>query len=163
MLWQRSSGSSHTRFYHFWIPSTSHSGYTHHQLDHQCDQGKWKWWVVGFLEWIEDSPAVGMLASRTFDSGRSCCAPNSGSNWFEGGSQNNKEGDRHFFIQSNTWPNETMLLGNNMHVITLSLRGGDGPYLPHDLSVVNTYTEVISRSKQVVVVVINLMTIPIVI
>ena len=40
-----------------------------------------------------------------------------------------------------------MLQGNNMHVMTQFLRGGDGLHLPHDLSVVNTYTEVISGSK----------------
>ena len=27
-----------------------------------------------------------------------------------------------------------------MHVMTQTLRGGDTPYLPHGLSVVNTYT-----------------------
>ena len=51
---------------------------------------------------------------------------------------------------------KTLLLGNNMHVITQSLKGGDGPHLPHGLSVVNMYTEVISGSKQAVVVVKNL-------
>ena len=48
---------------------------------------------------------------------------------------------------------KTMLLGNNMHIMTQAQKGGDGLHLPHGLSVVNTYTEVISRSKQVVVVV----------
>ena len=48
-----------------------------------------------------------------------------------------------------------------MHVMTQSLKGGDGPHLPHGLSVVNMYTEVISRSKWVAVVVKNLMAIPI--
>ena len=48
-----------------------------------------------------------------------------------------------------------MLLRNNMHVITQSLREGNGPHLPHTLSVVNTYTKVISGSKQVAVVVKN--------
>ena len=56
---------------------------------------------------------------------------------------------------------ETMLLGNNMHVMTHSLKGGDGPHLPHGLSVVNTYTEVISGSKSVAVVVKNLTAVPI--
>ena len=56
---------------------------------------------------------------------------------------------------------KTLLLGNNMHVMTQSLKGGDGPHLPNDLSVVNTYTKVISWSKQVVVVVKNLMAAPI--
>ena len=44
---------------------------------------------------------------------------------------------------------KTMLLGNNMHVILSLLKGGDGPHLPHGLSVVNIYTKVISGSKQV--------------
>ena len=52
---------------------------------------------------------------------------------------------------------KTMLLGNNMHVMTQSLKGGDGPHLPHSLNVVNMYTNVITGSKQVVVVVKNLM------
>ena len=43
---------------------------------------------------------------------------------------------------------KTMLLENNMHVMTQSLKGGDGPHLPHGLNVVNTYTEVISGSKE---------------
>ena len=42
---------------------------------------------------------------------------------------------------------KTMLLGNNIHVMTQVLKGGDGPHLPHGLSVVNMYTKVISRSK----------------
>ena len=46
-----------------------------------------------------------------------------------------------------------------MHVMTQSLKGGDGPHLPHSLSVVNTYTKVISGSKWVVVVIKNLMAI----
>ena len=54
-----------------------------------------------------------------------------------------------------------MLLGNNMNVMTQVLKGGDGPHLPHGLSVVNMYTEVISGSKRVAVVVKNLMAIPI--
>ena len=48
---------------------------------------------------------------------------------------------------------KTLLLGNNMHVMTQSLKGGDGPHLIHGLSVVNTYTKVISGSKQVAMVV----------
>ena len=56
---------------------------------------------------------------------------------------------------------KTMLLGNNMHVMTQVLKGGDGPHLPHGLSVVNTYTIVISRSKGAVEVVKNLMAMPI--
>ena len=56
---------------------------------------------------------------------------------------------------------KNMLLGNNMHVMTQSLKGGDGPHLPHGLSVMNMYTEVISRSKWVAVVVKNLMAVPV--
>ena len=52
---------------------------------------------------------------------------------------------------------KTMLLGNNMNVMTQVLKGGDGPHLPHGLSVMNTYTKVISGIWWVVVVVTNLM------
>ena len=52
-----------------------------------------------------------------------------------------------------------MLLGNNMHVMIQSLKGGYGSHLPHGLSAVSTYTKVISGSKKVVVVVKNLMAI----
>ena len=48
-----------------------------------------------------------------------------------------------------------------MHVMTQSQKGSDGPHLPYGLSVVNTYTKVISGSKQVAVVVKNLMAIPV--
>ena len=54
---------------------------------------------------------------------------------------------------------KTMLLGNNMHVMTQSMKGGDRSHLPHGLSVANMYTEIISGSKWVAVVVKNLMTI----
>ena len=54
---------------------------------------------------------------------------------------------------------KTMILGKNMYVMTQSLRRGDGPYLPHSLSVMNMYNKVISGSKWVVVVVKNLMAI----
>ena len=52
---------------------------------------------------------------------------------------------------------KSQFLGNSVHVMTQSLKGGDGPHLPHGLSVVNMYTKVISGSKRVVVVVKNLM------
>ena len=42
---------------------------------------------------------------------------------------------------------KTILQGNNMYVMTQTLKGGDAPHLPHGLSVVNTYTKVISGSK----------------
>ena len=45
--------------------------------------------------------------------------------------------------------------------MTQSLKGGDGPHLPHGLNVVNMYTKVISGNKQVAVVVQNLMAVPI--
>ena len=51
---------------------------------------------------------------------------------------------------------KTMLLGNIMHVMTQVLKGGNGAQLPHSLSVVKTYFEVISRSKRVAGVVKNL-------
>ena len=43
---------------------------------------------------------------------------------------------------------KTMLLGNNMHVITQVTKGGNEPHLPHSLSVVNTYTKVISGANK---------------
>ena len=52
----------------------------------------------------------------------------------------------------------TLFLGNNMYVMTQFPKGSDGPNLPHGLSVVNTYTKVISGSRQVMVVVKNLTT-----
>ena len=45
--------------------------------------------------------------------------------------------------------------------MTQSLKGSDRPHFPHGLSVVNTYTKVISRSKQVVAVIKNLTAAPI--
>ena len=54
---------------------------------------------------------------------------------------------------------KTLLFGNNMHVMTQSQKGGNGPHLPHGLSVVNTCTKVISGRKWVAVVVKNLMAI----
>ena len=51
---------------------------------------------------------------------------------------------------------KTMLLRNNMNVMTQVLKKGDGPYLPPSMSVVNTYTKVISGSKWIAVVVKNL-------
>ena len=56
---------------------------------------------------------------------------------------------------------KTLLLGHSMHVMTQSLKGDDGPHLHHGLSVVNIYTQVISGSKQVAVVVKNLTATPI--
>ena len=47
---------------------------------------------------------------------------------------------------------KTLLLGNNLHVMTQSLRGGEALHLPHGLSIVNMYNEVNSGSKQAVVV-----------
>ena len=99
----RSSSPSHTRLYWLWILSTSYYKYTHHQSDHQCNQGKWNQWVVGFPEWIKNSPFVGLLASRTSDSEENYHKPKSGSDQLEWGGQNNKEGrDGCFFIQINT-------------------------------------------------------------
>ena len=44
-----------------------------------------------------------------------------------------------------------MFLGNNMYVMVQTLKGGDGPYLLHSLSVINTYTEMTTRSNWVAV------------
>ena len=42
---------------------------------------------------------------------------------------------------------KTLLLESNMHVMTQTLRGGNGTHLPHRLSVVTTYTKVTTGSK----------------
>ena len=52
-------------------------------------------------------------------------------------------------------------MGSNMHVMTQTMKGNDRTYLPHGWSVVNTYTEVTTGSKQVAVIVKNLMATPI--
>ena len=51
---------------------------------------------------------------------------------------------------------KTIFLGGNMHVMTQTLEGGDGPCLPHSLSVMNIYTEMTTRAMCVVVMVKNL-------
>ena len=50
---------------------------------------------------------------------------------------------------------KTMFLSSNMHVITQTLEKEDGSCLPHGLNVMNTYTEMTTRSKWVVVMVKN--------
>ena len=42
---------------------------------------------------------------------------------------------------------KTIFLGSNMHVMTHTLEEGDGPCFPHGMSVMNTYTEMTTRSK----------------
>ena len=42
---------------------------------------------------------------------------------------------------------EAMLLGSNMLVMIQALEEGYGPHLPHGLSVMNTYTEMVMGSK----------------
>ena len=42
---------------------------------------------------------------------------------------------------------KTMLLGNNTHVMTQGLKGGDGPHLHYGLSLVKMYNKLISRGK----------------
>ena len=43
-----------------------------------------------------------------------------------------------------------------MYVMVQTLRRGDGPHLSHGLSIMNTYTKLITRSKQDAGVVMNL-------
>ena len=103
-----------------------------------------------------------MLASRALNKEKSYYAPNSESDWLEWGGQNDKEGRSGcFFVQNNTWPNKNPAPGKQHECNDSISERGDGPYLPHGLSVVNTYTKVISGSKQVVVVMKNLMATPI--
>ena len=49
-----------------------------------------------------------------------------------------------------------MFLGSNVHVMMQTLEEGDGPCLPHGLDIMNTYTKMITGSKQVAVIVKNL-------
>ena len=56
---------------------------------------------------------------------------------------------------------KTMFLGSNMYMMMQTLEEGDGPCLPHGLSVLNTYTEMATGSKWVAVMVKNLTTTPI--
>ena len=55
---------------------------------------------------------------------------------------------------------KTILLGKNMHVMKQTLKGDDGPCLPHSLSVMNTYTKM-TTGKEVAVMVKNLIAAPI--
>ena len=52
---------------------------------------------------------------------------------------------------------KTIFLGSNMHMMMQILEGGDGPCLPYNLSVMNTYTKMTTGSKQVAVMVVNLL------
>ena len=49
-----------------------------------------------------------------------------------------------------------MFLSSNMHVMMQTLKGDDGPCLPHGLSIMSTYTKMSTGSKWVVIVVKNL-------
>ena len=51
---------------------------------------------------------------------------------------------------------KTMFLGSNLHVMMQVLQQGDGSCLPHELSIINTYTRMATGSKQVAVMVKNL-------
>ena len=50
---------------------------------------------------------------------------------------------------------KTVLLSNNMYVITQAPEKGEEPCLPHGLSVVNTYTEMTTGSRHVTIVIKN--------
>ena len=56
---------------------------------------------------------------------------------------------------------KTMFLGSNMHVMMQTLEEGERPHLPHGLNIMNTYTKMTTESKQVVVMVKNLIAAPI--
>ena len=43
---------------------------------------------------------------------------------------------------------KTMFLGSNMHMMMQTLEEADGSCLPHDLTVMNTYTKMTTRNKQ---------------
>ena len=95
-----------------------------------------------------------MLVSRTFDSGETAMHQIvDPSNLKETVKMTKKEEIDTFLSKIIHSQMKTMLLGNNMYVMTQVLKGDDGTHLPHCLSVVNMYTEVISGKKVVVVVV----------
>ena len=50
-----------------------------------------------------------------------------------------------------------MFLVSNLHVMMQALEKGDGSCLPCGLSIMNTYTEIATGNKEVVVMVKNLM------
>ena len=107
-----------------------------------------------FPEWIEDSLIVGLSASRTFDPEGNCQKQTVDlTNLNEVVKLTKKEEVDTFSSQIIHGQMKTLLLGNNMHVMTQSLKEGDEPHLPHGLSVVNTYANVISGSMWVAVVV----------
>ena len=56
---------------------------------------------------------------------------------------------------------KTMFLGSNMHVMMQTLEEGDGPCLPHSLSIMNTYPGMTTGSKLGAVMVRNLTAAPV--
>ena len=148
-LWWRPSSPSHTRLYWLWIPSASYSGYTHHQPDHQHDQEKWNQWVVSFPQWrVAQLLAcwwAGLLIQRKTGTNQPVDPAN-----LNAVVKTAKKEEVDTFLSKiiHGWT-KTLLLGNNMHVMTQSLKRGDGPHLPHCLSVVITYTKVVPGSKWV--------------
>ena len=158
----RSSGPSHTRFNCLWILSASYSGYTYHQLNHEHDQREWNRWVAGFLEWVKNilllaccwkelSVRSEAVANQTVDL----------TNLNKAVKMIKREEIDAFSSKIIHDQTKNMLLGNNLHVMMQTLKGGDGPCLPHGLSVINTYTKVMTRSKWVAVMVKNLTATPI--
>ena len=103
----------------------SYSGYTYHQLDHQCDQGKWNWWAVSSLNRSRIAQFLDCWWAR-LDSGGNSCKPTCRSSQLECCSQSNKEISGHFSSKISHGQTKTLLLGNNMYVMTQSLKGGDG-------------------------------------
>ena len=62
-------------------------------------------------------------------------------------------GDRSFFIKDGC--TKTVLLGNNMYVMTQAPENGKEPCLPHGLSMADTYTKMTTRSRHVAIVIKN--------
>ena len=56
---------------------------------------------------------------------------------------------------------KTVLLGNNMYIITHAPEKGEEPYLPHGLNVANTYTKMATGSRCVAIVIKNQTAVPI--
>ena len=57
----------------------------------------------------------------------------------------------------------SVVLGNNIHIMTQPPEKGEEPCLPHSLSGVNTYTKMATGSRHVAIVIKNQTTVPVII
>ena len=144
----------------FWIQGTGYSGYTCHQLDHQHDQKSEINELSASLNWSRMAQLLVCQQAELLIQGEATTPQTENLTDLKEAVKRTKKEEIDVSSSKITHDQtNTILLENSMHVITQALKGGDGPHLPQDLSVVNTYTELISGSKWAVVVVKNLMAI----